>query len=105
MGLYTTLPKKTETQVIGRQLLRSGTSVGAHYHEAQRAKSDADFISKIEGGLQELEETGYWLELPHDLGFGQLENLKRLQKETNELTGIFVSIVTKAKLRTRQTKQ
>ena len=57
------LPKTTEAQVIGKQVLRSGTSVGAHYREAQRAKSDADFISKIEGGLQELDETAYWLEL------------------------------------------
>ena len=101
---YSKLPKKTETQVLGRQLLRSGTSVGAHYHEAQRAKSNADFISKIEGGLQELEETGYWLELLHDLGFGHIGKLKILQQETNELTGIFVSIVTKAKSRTKQPK-
>jgi four helix bundle protein len=49
--LYATLPKRVEAQIIGSQVLRSGTSVGAHYHEAQRAKSDADFISKIEGGL------------------------------------------------------
>ncbi len=59
--LYVSLPQTTEAQVIGRQLLRAGTSVGAHYREAQRAKSDADFISKIEGGLQELEETQYGL--------------------------------------------
>lgn len=49
--------------MIGKQLLRSGPSVGAHYREAQRAKSDADFIHKMESGLQELEETAYWLEL------------------------------------------
>jgi len=61
--LYSSLPKTTEVQVIGKQMLRSGTSVGAHYREAHRAKSDADFINKIEGGLQELEETQYWLEL------------------------------------------
>jgi four helix bundle protein len=52
--LYAALPKTTEAQVIGKQVLRSGTSVGAHYREARRAKSDADFISKIEGALQEL---------------------------------------------------
>jgi four helix bundle protein len=46
--LYSALPKSVEAQVIGKQLLRSGTSVGAHYHEAQRAKSTADFVSKIE---------------------------------------------------------
>jgi four helix bundle protein len=47
--LYGALPKSTEAQVIGKQLLRSGTSAGAHYREAQRSKSDADFISKLEG--------------------------------------------------------
>ena len=57
--LYSSLPKTTEAQVLGRQLLRSGTSVGAHYREATRARSPAEFISKIEVGLQELEETVY----------------------------------------------
>jgi len=47
--LYTSLPKTNEAQVIGKQVLRSGTSVGAQYREAQRAKSDADFINKVEG--------------------------------------------------------
>ncbi len=61
--LYSALPKTTEAQVIGKQVLRSGTSVGAHYREARRAKSNADFINKIEGALQELDETSYWLEL------------------------------------------
>ncbi len=61
--LYSSLPKSTEAQVIGKQVLRSGTSVGAHYREACRSRSNAEFISKIEGGLQELEETIYWLEL------------------------------------------
>lgn len=55
--LYTSLPKKDEAQILGKQLLRSGTSVGAHYHEATRARSNAEFISKLQGGLQELEET------------------------------------------------
>lgn len=54
--LYADLPKRREAQVIGDQILRSGTSVGAHFREAQRAKSRPDFISKIEGGMQELEE-------------------------------------------------
>src|SRR3972149_1143043 len=61
--LYVSLPETTEAQILGKQVLRSGTSVGAHYREACRAKSDADFINKIEGGLQELDETAYWLEL------------------------------------------
>ena len=61
--LYSALPKTTEAQVIGKQVLRSGTSVGAHYREAFRSRSDAEYIAKIEGALQELEETSYWLEL------------------------------------------
>ena len=67
--LFAALPKRTETQVLGRQLLRSGTSVGAQYREATRGKSTADFISKIEGSLQELEESEYWLELLAESGF------------------------------------
>ncbi|MEW6543885.1 MAG: four helix bundle protein [Nitrospirota bacterium] len=57
--LYSSLPRSPEAQVLGKQLLRSGTSVGAHYRESRRARSTAEFISKIEGGLQELEETLY----------------------------------------------
>ena len=54
--LYQVLPKSGEAQVIGKQILRSGTSVGAQYREACRAKSPADFINKMEGSLQELDE-------------------------------------------------
>ena len=57
--LYSRLPKTTEAQVLGKQLLRSGTSVGAHYREASRARSNPEFVSKVECGLQELEETVY----------------------------------------------
>ena len=59
--LYSKLPKSVEGHVIGKQLLRSGTSVGAHYREASRARSTAEFVSKLGGGQQELEETMYWL--------------------------------------------
>ena len=57
--LYTALLTRGVGPVLGTQTLKAGTSVGAHYREAQRAKSDADFISKIEGALQELDETAY----------------------------------------------
>lgn len=73
--LYTSLPKTTEAQTLGKQVLRSGTSVGAHYREANRAKSNADFISKMEGGLQELDETLYWLELIIHAGICLLKKL------------------------------
>jgi four helix bundle protein len=85
--------------VIGKQLLRSGTSVGAHYREAQRLKSNADFVSKIEGGLQELDESGYWLELLEGAGIVSKEMLVPLCKETDELTAILVTIVKKIKAR------
>jgi four helix bundle protein len=74
-------------------VLRSGTSVGAHYREAQRAKSNPDFISKLEGGLQELEETGYWLELLGEANIISKERLGPLHDETEELISIFVKIV------------
>jgi four helix bundle protein len=91
--LYQALPKSGESQVIGKQILRSGTSVGAQYREACRAKSPADFINKMEGSLQELDETGYWLELLAESNIMPAEKLADLQKEPNELTAIFVTSV------------
>jgi four helix bundle protein len=99
--LYSSLPKSTEAQVIGKQVLRSGTSVGAQYREGQRAKSDADFINKLEGSLQELDETAYWLELLVESKTVTGEKIESLRKETEELIAIFVTIVTKVKKRTR----
>ncbi len=97
--LFAALPKTTEAQVVGKQVLRSGTSVGAQYREAHHAKSDADFISKIEGSLQELEETTYWLELVEEMQMFPTEKLQAIQGETKELIAIFVTIVKKVKAR------
>jgi four helix bundle protein len=97
--LYTALPKSTEAQVLGKQILRSGTSVGAHYHEACRAKSDADFISKLEGGLQELEETIYWLELIVEARIFHMTRLKTLRDEAEQLIAMFVTIVKNIKVK------
>jgi four helix bundle protein len=94
---YVGLPKSGVYYVLGRQLLKSGTSVGAHYREARRAKSNPDFISKMEGALQELDETAYWLELLHEAGLTDGVEVKKLGVETNELISIFVSIVKRAK--------
>src|SRR6266508_5343446 len=102
--LFCRLPKRTETQRLGRQLLRSGTSVGAQYREATRAKSNLDFISKIEGALQELEESEYWLELLSDAGFGAADEVAAIKKETGELKGIFVSIVRNTKAKSKAPK-
>ena len=95
--LYVALPNTSVAQVLGKQLLRSGTSVGAHYREGCRARSTAEFISKLEGGLQELEETAYWLELLVEDEVLPADKLRSLQQETNELTAIFVTCVKKAK--------
>ncbi|MBI4469413.1 MAG: four helix bundle protein [Acidobacteria bacterium] len=97
--LYVSLPKSTEAQILGRQMLRSGTSVGAHYREATRARSSAEFISKIEGGLQELEETVYWLELLIEARIVKESRLRDLLQEANELTSILVSSAKTAKKR------
>lgn len=99
--LYAALPKNTEAQVRGKQVLRSGTPVGAHYYEAQRAKSVPDFIGKVEGGLQELEETVYWLELLAEAEIVHADRLKPLREEAEELTAILVVIVKHAKERVR----
>jgi len=95
--LYSSLPKTTLAQVLGKQILRSGTSVGAHYREAHRARSTAEFISKIEGGLQELEETGYWLELLADSEVVPARRLAGLREEADELTAILVACAITAK--------
>lgn len=97
--LYSDLPRKRVAQVLGNQMLRSGTSVGAHYREAQRAKSNADFVSKIEGGLQELEETQYWLELLEQSILVPMQRLSSLSHESNELIAILVSVVKRTKSR------
>ncbi|MDQ5846861.1 MAG: four helix bundle protein [Acidobacteriota bacterium] len=97
--LYTSLPRAAEAQILGKQLLRSGTSVGAHYHEATRARSNAEFISKLEGGLQELEETIYWLNLLIDSAIVKKERLSELCQEADELAAILVASVKTVKKR------
>jgi four helix bundle protein len=94
---YSGLPHETSAQVLGRQLLRSATSVGAQYREAQRAKSAADFVSKSEGALQELDETAYWLELIEGSATDTSRAVRDLRKETEQLISIFVSLVKRAK--------
>ena len=98
--LYIALPKqREEVRVLGKQVLRSGTSVAAHAREASRARSDAEFCSKLDGLLQEADESMLWFEyLADDCGIADAE-LTALRVEGGELIAIFVSIV--AKLRRR----
>ena len=95
--LFAALPKTTEAQVPGKQLLRCGTSAGAHYREAKRAKSTLDFIDKIEGALQELDESCYWLTLLERSEIMSARRLRPLQIEASELIKIFVTVVKRAK--------
>ena len=97
--LSLSLPRSMVSQVLGRQVLGSGTSVGAHYREACRAKSKADFVSKIEGALQELDETLYWLELLQEVYVEKHHQAQTLMTEANELISIFVSVVRSVKSR------
>jgi four helix bundle protein len=66
--MFSSLPKTTEAQVLGKQVLRSGTSVGANYREACRARSKAEFIAKLGDCLKELDESSYWFELLEETG-------------------------------------
>ncbi len=95
--LFAALPKTVEAQVIGKQILRSGTSVGANYREAYRGRSRAEFIAKTGDSLRELEETAYWLELLAEGGVVQAVQLADLQNECNELIAIFVTIIKRTK--------
>ncbi len=96
--LYGDLPKSTEANVIGKQLLRSGTSVGANYREAYRARSKAEFVAKLGICLQELEETHYWLELLIEADImPETQRVPPIQSEANELIAIFTSISKKTK--------
>ena len=95
--LYVSLPKSVEAQVLGKQALRAGTSVGAHYAEALRARSTAEFLSKIEGGLQELEETRYWMDLLVEAGIVPIEKLEELMDEARQLVAILITCVKNAR--------
>ena len=96
------LPRSAVGKVLGTQVLLSGTSVGAHYREAHRARSNAEVVSKLEGALQELEESAYWLELIRDAELQPSERLEPLLTETNELISILVTMVKRVKARAKR---
>jgi four helix bundle protein len=95
--MFGALPKSTVTAILGRQVLRSGTSIGANYREAFRARSKAEFIAKCGDSLKELEETSYWLELLVEGNIVPAPSLASLRRECDELTAIFVTIINKSR--------
>ena len=84
--------KREELRILGKQMLRAGTSVGANYREASRARSDSEFIAKIELCAQEADETQYWLELLRDDCGVQSSELENIWAEADELICIFVTM-------------
>jgi len=86
-----TLPKSDEARVLGKQVLRSGTSVAANHRAVCRARSRADFVSKLAVVTEEVDETVFWLELLIDTGIVAKPRMENLLTEANELTRIFGS--------------
>jgi four helix bundle protein len=84
--------KREELRVLGKQMLRAGTSVGANYREASRARSDSEFVAKIELCAQEADETQYWLELLRDDCGLNSDELEKVWTEADELIRIFVTM-------------
>ena len=96
--LYVALPRgRVEAQTVGKQLLRSGTSVAANFREASRARTRAEFISKIEVCIQEADESVLWLELLRDDCGITDPRVAQLLGETNELISIFVTMAKRTK--------
>ncbi len=95
--LIRSFPKTVDGIEVGRQLLRSGTAIGANYREANRAESRNDFIHKVGISEKEAAETGYWLELCAEAPLGNREEVRRLLKEAGELLAILSTIGRKAK--------
>ena len=97
------LPRGMTCEVIGRQLMRAGTSVGANYRAACRAKSPADFINKMGNVEEESDECGYWLELLVEDGKVTTEQARSLLREAEELLAITVSSINTARKNQRRT--
>ena len=98
--MYGKLPKRTEAEIMGKQVLRSGTSVAANYREACRARSDAELIAKLGIVEQELDETMLWLELLVDSGIVAVDQMSDLLEEADELIRMTVAAIKTTKART-----
>jgi four helix bundle protein len=95
--LYRSLPRTAEARILGTQLLRSSTSIGANYRSACRGRSKAEFVAKLGIVLEEADETVFWLELFQEGNIFPAGKLYSLVQEANELVAIFVTSVRTAK--------
>jgi four helix bundle protein len=100
--LVESLPHDMTSNVLGRQLLRAGTSVGANYRAACRSKSAADFISKMGTVEEEADESGFWMEVLLDAGKIKPAKISALMQEAAELTAIAVSSINTARKSTNR---
>lgn len=91
--LYRYLCAEKQEYVLSKQLLRSGTSIGANVREAKRSQSKPDFYSKMNIALKEADEAAYWLELLHESGFLEPQAFESIYEDCNELIKILVSIL------------
>ena len=92
ISILKSLPKGYLGDVIGRQLLKSGTSIGANYREANRAESKADFVHKVNLAEKEAAETAYWLEICLEAGLATSAEIQKLSQEAKELLAILSTI-------------
>jgi four helix bundle protein len=95
--LFRSLPKTDDARILGKQLLRSGTSIGATYRSACRARSRAEFVAKLGVVLEKADETAFWLEVMRDAGIFPEAKLPGIVQEAKELVAIFVASVRTAK--------
>lgn len=95
--VYESLPQKGASQALGMQLLRSGTSVGANYRAACRAKSRADFISKMGTVEEECDETLYWMETLVDAGYVKQGKMSGLMREGSEILALVIASINTAR--------
>ena len=95
--LSSSLPYTPEGKVIRNQITKSGTSVGANYREANRARSKADFTNKIKICESEASETVFWLEIIDELNWSETQKVQLILSEANEILAIFTSVATKLK--------
>jgi four helix bundle protein len=97
LRLYRSLPRTQEARILGSQLLRSSTSIGANYRAACRGRSRAEFVAKLGIVLEEADETVFWLELFQEGKIFSPDKMHDLVREANELVSIFVSSVRTAR--------
>jgi four helix bundle protein len=102
--LVQSLPQNREGDVLGRQLLRSGTSVAANYRAACRAKSVPDFISKLGTVEEEADESALWMELIIEAGIIPAKRVDQLLKEAGELTAMTVASINRSRAALRKPK-